>query len=377
MNAAPDVTLYLDPPSQHFLGDRLFSQTDGFHGSQGRAPYVHLQQALTARGIAVHTADLMPDRVGHGRHIYVSMGHRRDYRRLFQRSNIVLSGFFVMEPPVVDPALYRQLQTLQRYFRRIFHWTDSSTLARFAGHPIRHVPFRWPNALDGVREDLWPRTNRKFLAMINVNKLPRLWTNELFTARLRAVEYFSRTLDIDLYGGNWDAPPYRMAQAWMPNTVRRGLRFLETGWHRLRPNPLFLAARRVYRGPVASKIDILGEYTFALCIENMAMHGWVTEKIFDCFFAGTIPVYLGAPDIGSYVPEECFIDIRRFSGFDDLRLFLKSLDERSIQRYKERARAYLQSPQFRPFTKGAFAEYFFQMLREDAGVQIESQPQPC
>jgi hypothetical protein len=104
----------------------------------------------------------------------------------------------------------------------------------------------------------------------------------------------------------------------------------------------------------------------------MILKGWIPEKIFDCFFAGTIPVYWGAPDIQDWVPSECFVDMRKFSGYQELRDFLKSLTERDIRGYKEAAREYLQSPRFRPFSKQAFAELFARVVEEDTGIPLLS-----
>ncbi len=93
------------------------------------------------------------------------------------------------------------------------------------------------------------------------------------------------------------------------------------------------------------------------------MSGFVTEKIFDCFYAGTIPVYLGAPDIEKYVPKECFIDMRNFKDYGKLRQFLKSLTKSEINAYKENARKYLEPEQFEPYTKEHFAEMFVADIR--------------
>jgi hypothetical protein len=57
----------------------------------------------------------------------------------------------------------------------------------------------------------------------------------------------------------------------------------------------------------------------------MMLDGWITEKIFDCFYSGTIPVYLGAPDIDDWIRADCFVDMRGFSDFAELRAFLKQL----------------------------------------------------
>jgi hypothetical protein len=48
------------------------------------------------------------------------------------------------------------------------------------------------------------------------------------------------------------------------------------------------------------KEDGLCDYMFSVAIENDFYETFFTEKILDCFATGTIPVYLGAPDIGDY-----------------------------------------------------------------------------
>jgi len=44
----------------------------------------------------------------------------------------------------------------------------------------------------------------------------------------------------------------------------------------------------------------LCDYMFSIAIENGFYESYFTEKLFDCFATGTIPVYLGTPDIGKY-----------------------------------------------------------------------------
>ncbi len=88
------------------------------------------------------------------------------------------------------------------------------------------------------------------------------------------------------------------------------------------------------------------------------MPGYITEKIFDCFFAGTIPIYLGAPDIEKYIPKDCFIDRRNFAGYGELYTYLQSLTAKDIASFRDAAREYLSSEQYRPFTKENFAAQF-------------------
>lgn len=59
--------------------------------------------------------------------------------------------------------------------------------------------------------------------------------------------------------------------------------------------------------PIADKWDGLAPYRYAIAVENhSAPHYW-TEKIMDCFLAGTMPVYFGAPNIADYFPAESFV----------------------------------------------------------------------
>lgn len=51
---------------------------------------------------------------------------------------------------------------------------------------------------------------------------------------------------------------------------------------------------------IEKKEDGLKDYMFSVAIENAEYDGYFTEKILDCFLCGTIPVYLGAPNIGDY-----------------------------------------------------------------------------
>lgn len=367
-----DITLFIDPPSHHFQKDALFDiDRAKLTGDNILAPYAYIQNWFAGKGIRVHTADrLVNGEICSACNVYVSLGILNNYRALARRRDVVLSGFFAIESPIVEPSLYRGLKQAQRYFKRIFSWSDSRSLERFIGVPLRLESFRWPQSFDQVHEKIWSQTDRKFIVMINSNKLPRVYWRELYTERLRAVDFFSRTGEIDLYGIGWDGPSYRLGKTWVPYTFRRAHRMLLKYWQRFYPDRLLEAVRLAYRGPALSKAETLGRYTFSICFENMILKGWITEKIFDCFFAGTIPVYLGAPDIGEHIPPECFIDMRHFKNYGELRSYLKSLDEKDIITYKERARDFLGSEKFKPFRMESFANLFKRIVEEDLNIHL-------
>lgn len=371
---AGDITLFIDPVSSHFERDRLFElSTSRLGGAQVLAPYLHLRDWMGLRGIAVHTADLLArgEAIAE-RNIYVSLGMRHRYPRLVERDDVIPSAFFALECPIVEPKLYRDLHAASRAFRRTFSYSSSEALRPFLTGPVAVQPFRIPQSFDAVDERIWAYDDRGFLTIINANKLPRIQVGELYTERLRATAFFGHLQEIDLYGIGWDVPPYRMGETWVPATAQRGIRSVQAAWHRVRTPPLLAAARRAYRGPVPDKAETLGRYRFAICFENMVLDGWITEKLFDCLYSGTVPVYLGAPDIERWVPKDCFVDMRDFNGYPQLREFLHQLSPSEVRSYREAARDFIASERFAPFSQHTFAELFGRLVEEDTGVCLGS-----
>lgn len=54
---------------------------------------------------------------------------------------------------------------------------------------------------------------------------------------------------------------------------------------------------------------------FIFCIENVMCPNYISEKIHDGFQSDRLVLYLGEPDITRWVPENCFIDLRRYFNF--------------------------------------------------------------
>jgi len=66
---------------------------------------------------------------------------------------------------------------------------------------------------------------------------------------------------------------------------------------------------------IENKEQGLCDYMFSVAIENGEYETYFTEKILDCFATGTIPIYIGAPNIGKYFNTDGIIKI---SNFDDI-----------------------------------------------------------
>jgi hypothetical protein len=62
-----------------------------------------------------------------------------------------------------------------------------------------------------------------------------------------------------------------------------------------------------YLGSPSEKLELMSGYRVAVVIENSVTY--LSEKIFDAFFAGCIPVYVGPP-ISSYgIPENLVVQV--------------------------------------------------------------------
>jgi hypothetical protein len=60
------------------------------------------------------------------------------------------------------------------------------------------------------------------------------------------------------------------------------------------------------------------DYMFSVVVENCIINGGFSEKIINCFATGTIPIYLGAKDIGKYFDIDGIITFSTIEELDDI-----------------------------------------------------------
>ena len=85
----------------------------------------------------------------------------------------------------------------------------------------------------------------------------------------------------------------------------------------------------IQRGPGGdwgnSKIEVMQKYLFHLAFENSIVDDYITEKLWFAFMSGTVPVYLGAPNIRDHVPSGSIIVVTDFESPEDLANYLLHL----------------------------------------------------
>lgn len=211
-------------------------------------------------------------------------------------------------------------------------WRDRRYLAMVAGNKYwRHADLPWPARLQRALHERRAPEYTKWLR-----------ENQLHDERLRLVAHFDSQAKLDIYGSGWDRRGH------LPAAHRKALAHL-------RPADSSVGYQ--------SKHALLAQYRFTLTLENFIYPGYVTEKIFDSLAAGSIPVYLGAPDIGDFVPREAFIDLREFTGPAALERHLDNMDEDHAAEIIDRGRRFLESEQGQRHTFESRGEFLASLVR--------------
>lgn len=189
--------------------------------------------------------------------------------------------------------------------------------------------------------------HKKSFSVIIAGNKSSMQKGELYSERLKAIKFMEKKhpKDFDLYGIGWDLKYFT------------GIRPIRALNHFNFIRKIFTKKRKSYKGKIDKKIKVLSQYKFCFCYENFkTIPGYITEKIWDCFFAGCIPVYYGAPNILNYIPDNCFIDFRNFSSYEDLYNFLNSIDQKKYEEYISNITKFLQTEKAYTFSADYFVE---------------------
>ena len=226
------------------------------------------------------------------------------------------------EPPCIIPTQYKH-SVIKRY-KTIFTFRDDLVNDR------NILKFCYP-VLQSMTNQIIPFSEKKLACIISgtgVSKDPL----ELYSLRRKVIHFYEDRpyCGFDFYGRNWPANKYKN-----------------------------------YKGSPADKSPILRQYRFSYCFENSRdISGYISEKIFDCFQAGCVPIYYGAPNITNYIPEDCFIDMRRFGSLQEAHDYISSMPEDEHRQYVENIACYLQSEEAQVFSIEEFYKKLVPLLTQ-------------
>ena len=97
--------------------------------------------------------------------------------------------------------------------------------------------------------------------------------------------------------------------------------------------------------------------------------GYVTEKIFDCFWAGCVPVYWGASNITNSIPKECFISRADFASDRALYEFMKNMDKTQYLCYLDNIQKFLASEQAQLYSKEFFINTVITLIAKKSEIK--------
>jgi hypothetical protein len=324
--------------------DEVYTPGAGPQGGNFYLPYTLLRDRFASYGVALHTADLVPERERLFE-LHINAQHRLPQRPCYA---------YLYEDPLIRPVNGRREHLLR--YRKAF--TSNEDLV----DGQRFVKLDYPNDLR-LRADAGWRDRPLHCVLIAANKALRHPSPRSLQHRrvqmARAFEQRAPQL-FALYGRGWDQPEVQ------PGLGGRLLKRLREWKQRVHASPPPFPS---WRGPVHSKGEVLSRARFAIAFENVSgSPGYITEKIFDCFVYGCVPVYLGTPGAAAPIPRECYIDARAFGSDLALVDHLAGMDERRFTAHQQAIAAFLASPAAMRFANEFFAQRLVDTIAADQGL---------
>ena len=328
--------------------DDLFNPHSPRNRDDCLEPFRVLRSVALARGIELHTLDVL-----------TLKGLRPDFTLYLESVPLIpikdCKNFLIRFETELTVPINGDSEYLKQ-FDGIYTWDQ--LLLNSKGLPPK-FPICYPNTpptgykVNEVVSTGFSQRNF-FCTLIASNRHANLPdVRELYSERVKAIRWFETHApnDFVLFGNGWLVPQKRLG------SIGRLRYRLEKVLPFLFGKPVFPS----YRGPAKTKFEVLSHTRFSICFENAKdIRGYITEKLFDCLFAGCVPIYWGEPHIESLIPKNCFIDFRLFLQKPDpyaaLNQFLHQMTEVEFLAYQDAAKQFLASPAFMPYSSQAFAE---------------------
>jgi hypothetical protein len=346
-----------------FLQNRIFSDLPINGVKNYGYMFAELRRQLAAQGIDLATQDIHPPEKST---LVIGLDEVAFFQK-YQRQSGQLLYLLLNEPATYYPEVWKKEN--HAVFDRVF--TYDYTLA----DGIKYIHHYFAIDLDS-----YPPFQKVTEAEFSARKLLVLMAGMFqFTKALPGSSslLYTRYRSLLWFGKHWPQDFDFFSRGIAPSLYRsfRGLGVLQ----RLLPKVItssivdVVAARRrrpidaISRGPVSpnDKLNVIRNYRFVICYENTRLPGYISEKLFDCLFAGCVPVYLGEPNIGKFVPAECFIDRAAFATDAALAEFIRRMPYAEYARYIEAMRLFVEGVERQKFGSDANARRIADVVLAD------------
>ena len=233
----------------------------------------------------------------------ICVDNNGEFRKKVSESNITKNRTILIrnEPTVVCPD--------NKESRAISRFGLILDMGRPVSKSVNVLP--WPQHWPKIPYSLSNKSNRlEKMVLVNGNKISFI-PGELYSLRRKAI---IRIKDLDFYGTWWGLSLKEKLRHALANVLIA----IKGGYF-----PRYSGANnyfRVYRnwkGAPVDKLVTMSQYKYSLVIENCSE--FITEKLFDAFFAGCIPIYVGPKLDGFPIPSNLY-----FQTEPDLQSILES-----------------------------------------------------
>jgi hypothetical protein len=294
-------------------------------------PYWLLREKLKSYGILLNTPDLNKNKP-----VIFEL-----HLNAIVKSNSALKYVLLFENPNILPINGR-MDLLESY-RLVFTWDDNLVDDK------RYIKINFSNKSLLFNSAGWLQRTKLLCVIAGNNPLNIKDPNNLYYERVRIIKWFEKYApnDFDLYGSGWNIPTVNVGCL---GRITKVLCKFIIKFFVFKPYPSF-------KGRVKNKYETLSRYKFTLCYENVAdSSGYITEKIFDAFFSGSIPIYRGAINIKKYIPQSCYINANNFKDIESLYSFIAKMNESDFTWRQSEIKRFLSSDDAKPFYADNFAE---------------------
>jgi len=324
------------------FNNKVFYENRIFKINNGHNIFFNFKKRVKKKGIEINTSDLYQEPEVF---VYCDVPYPWSIKKwlkvlINRRKNIL----FCFESPIINPFNHFQINKL--LFRKIYSWDDK----RIDGK--NYLKFWIPQLDEGRIMKKVSFKDKKFLTMVFAKKsslfplrLLSPYKTDLYKKRLEIINYFENKnfKNVHLYGWGWaKANPFKLFE--------KLFGFKRYG---------------VYKGELDDKIQKISQYKFCFAVENAEAPGYITEKIFDCFKAGSVPIYYGAPNVGEHIPSNSYIDLRNYENYEDLLDYINSISENEYEKYQKAGKEFLDNKETRKtWFEGGFEKVFLDAVNK-------------
>lgn len=119
-------------------------------------------------------------------------------------------------------------------------------------------------------------------------------------------------------------------------------------------------------------------YKFVIAIENSFINGYMSEKLFIPILAGSIPIYMGAPDVHKYFNTKRFIHVRDFESLEKCIEYVKRVDENNDLYQSILNEPFLINNEIdRDLFSGIYGGKFYKQLKDKLPLNLSRLIKPC